>query len=103
MKVIDMTPEAQKAIAQLMLRSLGELNGRSLRETSGLETLGVLAMRMLVAAEQVQLPVLITEAINQVSDEALPVSLTAVREGLTVMFSGKDNLVNTGITLHTLQ
>jgi hypothetical protein len=98
-----MSPSAQKALAGLMLRSLGELHGRALSQTSGLETLGVLAMRMLVAAEQVPLQPLITQAIDALDTENLPVSLVAVREGLTTMFDSRDSLERAGITMHTLQ
>ena len=102
MKAINLTPEAQTVLARLMLRGLGEMHQRTLRETTGLETLGVLAMRMLVGAEQVQLPVLITEAINNLEPEA-GLSIQSVREGLEILYRDPPEMHTAGITFHTVQ
>lgn len=102
MKAIDLSPAASKALSSLMLQGLGELNGRSLQQATGLETLGVLALRMLVAAEAITLPALVTEAVEQVSESALPVSLSAVRESMQSLFDQKEHLETIGITFHTI-
>lgn len=102
MKAIDMTPAAAKALSTLLLQGLGELNGRSLQQATGLETLGVLAIRMLVASEQLELQSLIVEALNRVSESEVPVSLSTVRESLQVLFDSKDHLAQIGVTFHSI-
>lgn len=102
MKAINLTPEAQTVIARLMLRGLGEMHERNLRQTNGLETLGVLAMRMLVGSEQVHLPVLITEAVNNLEPD-VGLSIQSVRESLEALFRDTTEMRSAGITFHTVQ
>ena len=103
MRYMDMKPMMRKGLVELLTQGVGELNGRSLQQTSALETLGVVAIRMLVAAELIQLPELIEEACEIAAKRDLPVSEAALRESLEKAYAGEEHLARAGCTFHTLQ
>ena len=103
MKYMDMQPLMRKGLVELLTQGVGELNGRTLQQTSALETLGVVAIRMLVAAEVLHLPGLIEEACDIAVKRDLPISEAALRESLEKAYGGEEHLTRAGCTFHTLQ
>jgi hypothetical protein len=104
-KAIDMTEKAERGFAELMVRGLGEIGGRSADDLTSLETLAVVSVRMLVGAGALSMPKLAELGVKYVSelDGSTPRSIVPLRENLGLAFNNEAELNATGITFHTVQ
>lgn len=99
-----MTEKAEKGYAELMVRGLGEIGGRSAGDLSSLETLAVISVRMLVGAGAISMPKMTEHGLDFVSNLEGPMrALLPLRENLGTAFSNEAELGETGITFHTVQ
>lgn len=105
MKAIDMTDQAAKGFAQLMVRGLGEIGSRSAEELTSLETLALVATRLLVGIGAISLEKMTDLGITFVSelDQSTPRQLLPLRENLSIAYNNEEELRATGITFHTFQ
>jgi hypothetical protein len=105
MRAIDLSDKAAKGLAQLMVRGLGEIGSRSADNLTSLETLAIVSMRMLVAAQALQLDKLTDLGLDYASglEEISPRSMFPLRSNLELAFNNETELNETGITFHTVQ
>lgn len=86
----------------MMLAGWLDMQGRTVSEANDLETLGMVAVRMLFASGALQGPLLIEAAVKQAAERDLPVGLPQVRRELERMFEAGDDFARMGVTFHTL-
>lgn len=100
-----MTEKAEKGLAELMVRGLGEIGSRSAGDLTSLETLAVVSVRMLVGAGAISMPKLTELGVTYVSEleGATPRSILPLRENMGLAFNNELELSETGITFHTVQ
>jgi hypothetical protein len=93
-----MEPAAEREFARMMANALNEMNGRRISETSDLEALGVMAVRMLFCTGALQGPTLVEKALDEVAqDPQMPQSVA--RRDLERLFL-RDDFAEAGISFH---
>ena len=105
MKRIALNEKAEKGMAQLMVRALSEIGPRVMGQLTALETLGVVAMRMLVGSGAIQLEPLVSKGLDFLAqdEEVPPQALAVVKANLELAYDNEPELAVSGITFHGVQ
>jgi hypothetical protein len=98
---VNLSDKAQRGLAELMVGALKEMSGRKLSETSDLEHLGLLGMRLLFSSGALQEKFLMDEALKVASETDIA-HLGGAKNDLAKMFL-TDDWAEFGITFHSLQ
>lgn len=83
----------------MMAGALREMDGRMISQASDLETLGIIATRMLFCAGALQGPAMLEKALDEAAK--LDLSMGSARRDLERLFL-RDEFAEMGISFHTL-
>jgi hypothetical protein len=104
--MVDMDKDALRSFALMMVSGTRELGAASTegRILNGLESLGLIATRLLVSSQVIDFPSLVEAAVEGIAKTEAPLgTLPAVRENLAVAYDNTPYLNSCGITLHSIQ